>query len=147
MLPHLAALAGAYGLALPIGWDRERQERSAGLRTFPLVALASCGFIQASEQLLANSPDGMARIVEGVITGIGFIGGGAILKQGAMVKGTATAASLWATGATGAAVGLGAYDVAVAIALFTFVTLRAITPIENSIPVEQDSSGKRDPNS
>ncbi|HEY8125858.1 MAG TPA: MgtC/SapB family protein [Methylocystis sp.] len=139
MLPHLAALACAYALALPIGWDRERQERSAGLRTFPLVALASCGFIQASEQLLATSPDGMARIVQGIITGIGFIGGGAILKQGAMVKGTATAASLWATGAIGSAVGLGSYDVATAIAVFTFVTLRVITPIENSVLLDDDS--------
>jgi hypothetical protein len=47
LIPHAAALAFAYGLALPIGWDREREERSAGLRTFPLVALASCGFVQA----------------------------------------------------------------------------------------------------
>ena len=147
ILPHLAALAGAYALALPIGWDRERQERSAGLRTFPIVALASCGFIQAAEQLMANSPDGTARIVQGIITGIGFIGGGAILKQGAAVKGTATAASLWATGATGAAVGLGSYDVAVAVALFTFLTLRAITPIENSGLVDENSSGKHDQSS
>ena len=142
ILPHLAALAGAYALALPIGWDRERQDRSAGLRTFPLVALASCGFVQAAEQYMANSPDGMARIIQGVITGIGFIGGGAILKQGASVKGTATAASLWATGATGAAVGLGSYDVAVAVALFTFLTLRAITPIENTVLVDENSRGK-----
>ena len=49
LLPHLAALAVAYLLALPIGWNREKQERSAGLRTFPLVAVASCGFIQAAE--------------------------------------------------------------------------------------------------
>jgi putative Mg2+ transporter-C (MgtC) family protein len=146
ILPHLAALAGAYALALPIGWDRERQERSAGLRTFPLVALASCGFVQAAEQYMANSPDGMARIIQGVITGIGFIGGGAILKQGAMVKGTATAASLWATGAIGASVGLGSYDVAVAIAMFTFVTLRAITPLENTL-VDGSSRGKEDENS
>ena len=142
ILPHLAALAGAYALKLPIGWDRERQERSAGLRTFPIVALASCGFVQAAEQYMANSPDGMARIIEGVITGIGFIGGGAILKQGAAVQGTATAASLWATGAIGAAVGLGGYDVAVAIALFTFLTLKVITPIENTVLVDENSRGK-----
>ena len=93
-------------------------EKSAaqGFRTFPLLPLPSCGFVQAAELYMANSPDGMARIIHGVITGIGFIGGGAILKQGAMVKGTATAASLWATGAIGASVGLGSYDVAVAIA-------------------------------
>ena len=142
ILPHLAALAGAYALALPIGWDRERQDRSAGLRTFPLVALAACGFVQAAEQYMANSPDGMARIIEGVITGMGFIGGGTILKQGASVKGTATAASLWATGAIGAAVGLGSYDVAVAIAVFTFLTLKVITPIENTVLVYENSRGK-----
>ena len=147
ILPHLAALAGAYALALPIGWDRERQERSAGLRTFPLVALASCGIVQAAEQYMADSPDGMSRIIQGVITGIGFIGGGAILKQGASVKGTATAPSLWATGAIGSAVGLGSYDVAVAIAVFTFVTLWAITPIENTVLVDENSRGKEDESS
>ncbi len=144
ILPHLAALAAAYALALPIGWDRERQERSAGLRTFPLVALASCGFVQAAEQYMANSPDAMARIIQGIITGIGFIGGGAILKQGSMVKGTATAASLWATGAVGSAVGLGSYDVAVVIAAFTFVTLRVVTPLENSVLLDDDSRAKKD---
>jgi putative Mg2+ transporter-C (MgtC) family protein len=121
--PHVMALAAAFALAAPIGWDREKRARSAGLRTFPLVALASCGFVQASEGLLAHSPDGMARVVEGLITGIGFIGGGAILKQGTSVRGTATAASLWATGAIGVSVGLGSYDVAITIAVFTFLTL------------------------
>ncbi len=52
ILPHLVALALAYVLALPIGWDREREERSAGLRTFPLVAIAACGFVQAAETVL-----------------------------------------------------------------------------------------------
>ena len=103
---HIIALAAAFALAMPIGWDREKKARSAGLRTFPLVAMASCGFIQASESLMLNSPDGMSKVIEGLITGIGFIGGGAILKQGANVHGTATAASLWATGAIGASVGL-----------------------------------------
>ncbi|MET4208194.1 putative Mg2+ transporter-C (MgtC) family protein [Bradyrhizobium sp. LA2.1] len=125
-------LAAAFALAVPIGWDREKRARSAGLRTFPLVALASCGFIQASEHLLASSPDGMAKVIEGLITGIGFIGigGGAILKQGNMVQGTATAASLWATGAIGVSVWLGSYDVAVTIALFTFLTLRLLTLVK-----------------
>ena len=63
------------------------------MRTFPLVAIAACGFVQATEGLLRGEPEGMARIVEGVITGIGFIGGGAILKNGGEVHGTATAAS------------------------------------------------------
>lgn len=56
MLPHLGALALAYLLAVPIGWDREKAERSAGLRTFPLVAIASCSFIQATEGFLSTRP-------------------------------------------------------------------------------------------
>ena len=129
LIPHAAALAFAYGLALPIGWDREREERSAGLRTFPLVALASCGFVQATESLIGTSPEAQARIVEGLITGIGFIGGGAIIKHGGAVQGTATAAGLWATGAIGAAVGLGSYDVAVVITGFTIFTFWGLSPL------------------
>ena len=121
---HFLTLAAAFALAAPIGWDREKQARSAGLRTFPLVALASCGFVQASENLLAHSPDGMAKVIEGLITGIGFIGGGAILKHGTSVHGPATAASLWATGAIGVSTGLGSFDVAITIAVFTFLTLK-----------------------
>lgn len=132
--PHFLALSIAYVLAIPIGWNREKEERSAGLRTFPLVAIASCGFIQAAETLLAGHPEGTARIVEGLITGVGFIGGGAILKQANAVHGTATAASLWATGAIGAAVGLGSYDVAVTISIFTFLTLVALPPLKPREP-------------
>jgi putative Mg2+ transporter-C (MgtC) family protein len=129
--PHIVALAGAYALAFPIGWNREREARSAGLRTFPLVAVASCGFVQATESLVHGSPEAMSRIIEGLITGMGFIGGGAILKEGGSVSGTATAASLWATGAIGAAVGLGSYDVAVAVALFTILTLQFLPPLKS----------------
>lgn len=128
--PHLIALTVAYVLALPIGWNREKAERSAGLRTFPLVALATCGIVQATEHILEGHPEGTARIIEGLMTGMGFIGGGAILKTDDSVRGTATAASLWATGATGAAVGLGAYDVAVMISLFTFLTLWLLAPFK-----------------
>src|SRR3954465_3118794 len=139
IVPHLAALAFAYVLALPIGWDRERNERSAGLRTFPLVAVASCGFVQATESLLASSPEGQARIIEGLITGIGFLGGGAIIKQAGAVQGTATAAGLWATGAIGAAVGLGSYDVAVSVAALTIVTFRRLSPLKKIEDQKRDN--------
>ena len=130
-VPHLGALA--YVLALPIGWDREKDERSAGIRTFPLVAIAACGFIQAAEVLTKDSPEAMARIMEGIITGRGFIGGGAILRRNASVRGTATAASLWATGAVGTAAGLGAYDVAVVLSAATFITLKLLTPLKQDM--------------
>lgn len=131
IIPHVIALGVAYLLALPIGWDRESTHRSAGLRTFPLVAIAACGFIQAGETVTQGNPEATARLVEGIITGMGFIGGGAILVVRHSVRGTATAASLWATGAIGTAVGLGVYDVAVVITIITFLTLRAITPLKH----------------
>ncbi len=132
-VPHLIALVTAYLLALPIGWNREKEERSAGLRTFPLVAVASCGFVQAAESMVAGEAEAMARIVEGVITGMGFIGGGAILRLKDSVKGTATAASLWTTGAMGTAVGLGSYDVAIMLSLFTLLTLWLLSPLKSSV--------------
>ena len=126
-LPHLIALLVAYLLALPIGWDREQHERSAGLRTFPLVAIAACGFIQASEKITLGNAEATARVLEGLINGVGFIGGGAILVGKMGTRGTATAASIWATGAIGAAVGLGSYDTAIVLSVVTFATLRLMT--------------------
>ena len=130
ILPHLAALSVAYLLAFPIGWNRESEERSAGLRTFPLVAVASCGFIQAAESFTATSPEAMAKVIEGLIAGMGFIGGGAILRRENSVQGTATAASLWITGAIGVSVGLGSYDVALVLSLATIVTLWVLPPLK-----------------
>lgn len=130
---HLVDLAIAYILALPIGWERESQERSAGLRTFPLVAIAACGFVLIAIRVLGENSMGQARILEGLITGIGFIGGGAILKRGDHASGTATAAGLWATGALGGAVGYGLYDIAVILSFVTFATLRSLTPLKSLI--------------
>jgi len=144
--PHLVALVSAYLLALPIGWNREKEERTAGLRTFPLVAVATCGFVQAVEGTMGHSPDAMARVLEGVIVGMGFIGGGAILRLKHSVKGTATAASLWVTGAMGVAVGLGSLDVAVVLTIVTFFTLFVISPLKEAVEAEKkDDPEKLDP--
>ncbi|CAD7048241.1 transporter [Pseudorhizobium endolithicum] len=132
LIPHFLALMTAYILALPVGWDREKSERSAGLRTFPLVAMAACGFVQAAETVIGGNAEATARVVEGLITGMGFVGGGAILVVKNSVRGTATAASLWATGAVGTAVGLGAYDIALVLSAATFLTLRIMTSLKSS---------------
>ncbi|HYD36919.1 MAG TPA: MgtC/SapB family protein [Allosphingosinicella sp.] len=142
ILPHIAALATAYLLAFPLGWNREKEERSAGLRTFPLVAMAACGFVQAAETVMAHDPGAMARVLEGIIAGMGFIGGGAILKQRNSVKGTATAASLWATGAMGTAVGLGSYDVALVLSLITLLTLWFLSPLKSELIDEPEAEGE-----
>ena len=128
--PHMIALAIAYALAFPIGWTREQEERSAGLRTFPLVAVACCGVVQAAEGIAGDNPEALARIIEGLITGMGFIGGGAILRKEDSVRGTATAASLWVTGAIGIAVGVEAYDVAVMLTIVTAATLWLLPPLK-----------------
>jgi hypothetical protein len=82
-----------YLLTATIGWQREQEEHNAGVRTFPIVGMASCGYLL----ILGQGPDvnAQSRVLEGLITGIGFIGGGAILKEGLTVRGTATAASVW----------------------------------------------------
>ena len=131
-LSHLVALALAYGLALPIGWNREKEERSAGVRTFPLVAMAACSFVLISTSLPGATPDVQSRILAGLMTGIGFVGGGAILKQGDRATGTATAASLWATGAIGAAVGYGELDIALILSLVIFLTLTLLAPLHKA---------------
>jgi putative Mg2+ transporter-C (MgtC) family protein len=130
LLPTLGQLAIAYALSLPIAWEREQQERSAGLRTFPLVALACCGYMLLSLRLFSDSSEAQARVAEGLITGIGFIGGGAILKTRASVQGTATAASIWNTGAIGMAVAYGRYEIAIALSAANFLTLRLLTPLK-----------------
>jgi len=125
VLFHLGQLALAWILSLPVAWDRERESRGAGLRTFPLVAVAACGYTLVGISVL-TSTEAESRILQGLITGIGFIGGGAILKSGGSVSGTATAASIWNTGLIGMAVAFHRYEVALVMALINFVTLRYV---------------------
>lgn len=120
-------------LALPIAWDREQRTRIMGLRTFPIVALASCGYVLVALAILDPSGEAQARIIQGLMTGMGFIGGGAILKEGASVRGTATAASIWTMGGLGAAVAYQEYEIAVLLSVITFLILRLLTPIERAL--------------
>jgi putative Mg2+ transporter-C (MgtC) family protein len=90
--------------------------------------MASCGYLL----VLGSQPDAAAqsRVLQGLITGIGFVGGGAILKEGATVKGTATAASIWNAGVIGAAVAMRQYEIAILLAALNLFTLRALLPIK-----------------
>ena len=138
ILSHLFSVTVAYLLALPVGWDREKVARSAGLRTFPLVAVASCGYLLLATSILGNGSEGTSRVIQGLIAGIGFIGGGAILKHRDSVHGTATAASIWNTGAIGAAVAFRRYEIALVLSVINFATLRLLTPLKQSL----DHSGR-----
>ncbi|HVE12602.1 MAG TPA: MgtC/SapB family protein, partial [Elusimicrobiota bacterium] len=119
---------------LPIGWDREHEERTAGIRTFPLVAMGSCGLMLVILAAPDQDSGATSRVLQGLITGIGFVGGGAILrrKEGD-VHGIATAASIWNMAIVGAAVGLGLYEIAVAMTAIDFVILRFLFPLKKRL--------------
>jgi putative Mg2+ transporter-C (MgtC) family protein len=120
---HLSRLAIAFVLTLPIGLDREHRRQGPGVRTFPLVALGSCGYLLIGRSLFVEELS-QARLLYGLMTGIGFIGGGAILKEKGNVSGTATAASIWNVGAIGAAVAWHRYEIALVLSAVNFATLR-----------------------
>jgi putative Mg2+ transporter-C (MgtC) family protein len=135
----------AYALALPLGWERNRASLHIGLRTFPLVAIASCGYVLVIRALPASTIDSQARVLQGLLAGIGFIGGGAILRRGMSVRGLATAASIWNTGAIGAAVAYGRMEIGVVLSLINFLTLYFLTPIaRDGLESGQDSSVEAD---
>ncbi len=129
-------VALAYLLTVGIGWESEREGHSAGVRTFPIVGMASCGYLL----LIGYQPDTAAqsRLLQGLITGIGFIGGGAILKEGTTIRGTATAASVWNAGVIGAAVAMNHFGIAVTLCFFNLFTLRALLPIKRLL--DRDNS-------
>ena len=129
-------LVGAILLAMPVAWNRERHSRLAGLRTFPLVAMGACAFTMIGAAAAHGDGDAMARIVAGVLTGIGFVGGGAILKSEGKVEGTASAAAIWATGGLGTAVGLGMWDIAIAVSVLTFVLIWGLSLIKQNVDLD-----------
>jgi putative Mg2+ transporter-C (MgtC) family protein len=138
-LEHLVHLLVAFLLALPIGWNRAREEQGAGIRTFPLVAMASCGLVQTAVSVLGTSATTQANILQGVITGIGFIGAGAIMRQGEATTGNATAASIWTVGIIGAAVGYGYFDIGIILAVANLAMLKFRGPLPRRPAVAADA--------
>lgn len=127
---HAAQLGIAFVLSLPIALNREFQDNGAGLRTFPLVTIASCAFMLVGMDVYKGS-DAEARIMYGIITGMGFIGGGAIFKSSEGAKGTATAAGLWNTGAIGISVAYGRYEIAIILSIVGFLILQFASPFKH----------------
>jgi putative Mg2+ transporter-C (MgtC) family protein len=136
-LHDISRLLVAYFFSLPIGWQREQEAHAVGVRTFPLVAMASCGYV-----LLAmpgnQSFDAQSRIIQGLVAGMGFIGAGAIMRAGPRVHGTAAAASIWNMGVLGALVAQDRFILAAVLAAINFVGLRYLLPIKK----QMDTGGK-----
>jgi putative Mg2+ transporter-C (MgtC) family protein len=137
----LIKLVVAYVLALPVGWHREKEAHSVGVRTFPLVAMASCAYILVANPIGHFSLDAESRVLQGLLAGIGFIGGGAILKSEGNVHGTATAASIFNTGVVGAAVATNRFWLAVLLSLMNLLTLRVLLPWKQKLDGRRDSLG------
>jgi|TARA_R100001509_G_scaffold143921_1_gene100012 putative Mg2+ transporter-C (MgtC) family protein len=120
ILLHLRQIGIAFILSLPVAINREYRDQAAGLRTFPLVAIACCAFMLVGMDVYEGS-DAEARVMYGIITGMGFIGGGSIVKRSGQADGTATAAGLWLTGALGISVAYNRYEVAIVLSLIGFL--------------------------
>lgn len=119
----------AAGLGAAVGLEREYRQKPAGLRTNILIALGSALFTILSISMGHES--GTAdRIAAQIVTGIGFLGGGAILRSGNTVHGMTTAATIWVNAAIGVAAGMGQYALATATAVLTLVVLGVLPPIE-----------------
>lgn len=136
----LIKIVAAYLLTLPVGWEREREAHSVGVRTFPIVAMASCGYLLL---VSGGDPASQSRVLQGMIAGIGFVGGGAILKEGATVKGTATAASIWSTGVVGAAVAMGRYEIAIILSALNLITLKVLWRFKQKIGYDVPTSNPK----
>jgi putative Mg2+ transporter-C (MgtC) family protein len=129
---NLLQLFIAFLLPMFTAWERVSAVRSAELQTFPLVSMAACSFTILAMTMF-DDPSAQARIVGGIITGIGFIGGGAILKDSSSVSGTSTATAIWATGAVGIAVGLGRLEIAIALSVMTFITFKLVGRVKEEV--------------
>jgi len=135
----LLRIAVAMLLGGTIGYERDRRGRPAGLRTHMIVALASATFMVVSTHFIEHQryPAGqkvdvdVSRIAAAIVTGIGFLGGGAIMRTGVNVQGLTTAAGLWLVGAIGMAAGAGMFVIAGSVTLLGLVALSVLRRLED----------------
>lgn len=122
-------IAGALGAA--VGFDREIKNRPAGLRTMTLVAMGAAAFVLMGIHTMANVDNlDISRILQGIATGVGFVGAGVIIQSGAEVRGVTTAATVWVAAAIGSSVAVGAYALA---GLITVLTIFVLWPMKTAV--------------
>lgn len=135
-------LLGALALGLIVGYERSYHGRAAGMRTYGLVCMAS-----AALTVLAGYPTfwyggqvasfvgaDPTRIIQGIVTGVGFLGAGVIMREGMNISGLTTAASLWASSAIGIMVGVGFYPAAILLALLSAICMMWVSKLESWLP-------------
>jgi len=137
-LPHvIIRLVAAALLGAIVGIQRQTTRKPAGMRTHMLVSLATAAFV-ISGSSAGMSTDGLSRVIQGIVTGIGFIGAGSILKLSEQheIKGLTTAASVWMTAAIGVTVGLGSLGIGFMITILAVIIL-ALEKLEHRVEKTQ----------
>jgi putative Mg2+ transporter-C (MgtC) family protein len=135
-------ILGALGLGLLVGYERSYHGRAAGMRTYGFVCMASCALTAVSAypaawfggQMLMTAAADPTRIIQGVVTGIGFLGAGVIMKEGFSISGLTTAASIWTASAIGVLVGIGFYAAAIALTLLCTLLMMWGSRLEGFLP-------------
>jgi len=127
----IISLLTAFILGTLIGAERQYRQRTAGLRTNVLVALAAAAFVDLAMHIAGA--EGAVRVIAYVVAGIGFLGAGAIMKEGANVRGLNTAATLWGSAAVGACAGADMVAQAVLLTAFILMTNTLLRPLVNAI--------------
>ena len=137
----LVSLTTAFVLGTLIGAERQYRQRTAGLRTNVLVALGAAAFVDLAMHL--TGADGAVRVIAYVVSGIGFLGAGVIMKQGMDVRGLNTAATLWASAAVGSCAGADMVAQAAALTVFVLAGNTLLRPLVNAInriPLDEKAS-------
>ncbi len=144
----LMNMAGAFVLGIVMGYERVYHGRAAGLRTYSIVCMAACGLTivcgfpnhwfagrltEAGAMAGAGAAD-PTRVIQGIVTGIGFLGAGVIMREGQTIRGLSTAASIWMAAAIGVIVGLGFYPAAIIAALLTTFAMASFRQLEALLP-------------
>jgi len=141
LMDSLISLTTAFLLGSLIGYERQFRQRTAGLRTNALVAIASAVFVDLAFRL--DGPAGATHVAAYVVSGVGFLGAGTIMKEGLNVRGLNTAATLWGSAAVGACAGASLLAEALLAAIFVLAANTLLRPVVNSInrkPIDEKAS-------
>jgi putative Mg2+ transporter-C (MgtC) family protein len=138
-------LLGALVLGLLVGYERSYHGRAAGMRTYGLVCMASSAltvivayssYWYGGHAGIPSNPD-PTRVIQGIVTGVGFLGAGVILHEGYATRGLTSAASIWASSVIGVLMGIGFYLSALVMALCAVFCMTLVTRLENWLPARQ----------
>ena len=139
-------LFGALLLGLLVGYERSYHGRAAGMRTYGLVCMASCALTviagypgfwyggAAMGSLTGHLPPDPTRVIQGIVTGVGFLGAGVIMREGMNISGLTTAASIWSSSAIGVLVGVGFYSAAILLAILSASLMMWAANLERALP-------------